>query len=237
MEIEMSDKFVPAKVIAGPQYPLTGEITIADADKLGWCSKSKLSELCRTGKVPCRRANLTLTFIKIEDLQRKFGEKPPGINRRKIKSGLTASINEPVAVKTASHDDVPQMTKEDRRIIFSEIDNRYYDETRGYQKGWSDESIATSLNVPRAWVSSIREDNFGPERGDTIDIETINVRDAINEAEKLMADTKQLLSLVNDRLAFFVKYQADVEQTAKNISETIEKARNSIKSFIDMRNN
>ena len=49
--------------------------------------------------------------------------------------------------------------------------------------------------------------------------------------------TKQLLSLVNDRLAFFAKYQADVEQTAKNISETIEKARNSIKSFIDMRNN
>lgn len=235
----MIDKFVPTKVIIGPKYALTGEIRIAEADRLGWCSKSALSEMCRTGELPCRRASLTSTYVKIEDLQRKFGEKPPGVKRRKNKGNLAAiaAIATPIMAIAVPRDDVPQMTKEDRRIIFSEIDNRYYDETRGYQKGWSDEVIAKSLNVPRAWVSSIREDNFGPERGDIIDIETINVRNAINEAEKLMADTKQLLSLVNDRLAFFVKYQADFEQTAKNISETIEKARNSIKSFIDMRNN
>ena len=237
------------KAYSGPNYPLTGELKIVDADRLGWCSKSTLSELCRIGELPCRRASHNSTFIKIVDLQRKFGEKPPGVNRRKSKKSKNlfdaiAADNATAIVKMADAvmaykapgDDVPQMTKEDRRIIFSEIDSRYYDETRGYQKGWNDEAVSKSLNVPRAWVRSIREDNFGPEHGDVIDVETINVRNAIDEAEKLLTNSTQLLKLIEERLDFFVKHRANLELTAKNLSETIEKAQNNIKSFIDMRN-
>ena len=59
-------------------------------------------------------------------------------------------------------DPPPVMTKEDRRIIFAKIDEHYIDETTGYSAGWSDERVALDLNVPRAWVSEIREQNFGP---------------------------------------------------------------------------
>ena len=56
-----------------------------------------------------------------------------------------------------------QMQREDRRIIISKLDEVYIDESVGYSGDWSDERVAEDLGVPRAWVSTIREENFGPE--------------------------------------------------------------------------
>jgi hypothetical protein len=54
-------------------------------------------------------------------------------------------------------------TRDDRRIIFEKIDDVYVDERIGYSTGWSDQRIATDLGVPRAWVSKIRDENFGAD--------------------------------------------------------------------------
>lgn len=73
-------------------------------------------------------------------------------------------IKEESAMGTAVAAEPPrQMQREDRRIIISKLDEVYIDESVGYSGDWSDERVAEDLGVPRAWVSTIREENFGPE--------------------------------------------------------------------------
>ena len=56
-----------------------------------------------------------------------------------------------------------EMSRADKRIIFSKLDEVYSDEKSGYSNGWSDQRVATDLGVPLAWVTEIRDDSFGPE--------------------------------------------------------------------------
>jgi predicted transcriptional regulator len=55
------------------------------------------------------------------------------------------------------------MTIAQRRNIWREIDANYRDDGAGYIGTVTDHSIAEKLKVPRAWVSNIREQDFGPE--------------------------------------------------------------------------
>lgn len=55
------------------------------------------------------------------------------------------------------------MTREDRRIVYNEIEGVYDTSGLCYRERWSDESVAKALNVPRAWVTAIRDEFFGPE--------------------------------------------------------------------------
>lgn len=50
---------------------------------------------------------------------------------------------------------------EDRRIINLKLMEVYTD--GGYVSPWTDQRVADDLNVPRAWVSVVREFSFGPE--------------------------------------------------------------------------
>jgi len=69
----------------------------------------------------------------------------------------------PAAAKPSPSEMPPRvMGKDDRRIVFAKIDEVYLGEGQGYSSNWSDEKIAKDLNVPRAWVASVREDMFGP---------------------------------------------------------------------------
>lgn len=54
-----------------------------------------------------------------------------------------------------------EMSRDDRRVIFAKLDEVYLDEKRGYERGWSDQKVATDLGVPRKWVEIIRAENFG----------------------------------------------------------------------------
>jgi hypothetical protein len=56
------------------------------------------------------------------------------------------------------------MSREDKRIVFSKLDEVYIDEKTGYSEGWNDEKVAKSLGCPRAWVAVVRDENFGPEK-------------------------------------------------------------------------
>lgn len=59
-----------------------------------------------------------------------------------------------------------EMTREHRRLIFLKLEEVYLDERAGYSAGWTDARTATDLGVPRAWVSTIREENFGPSHSE-----------------------------------------------------------------------
>ncbi|WP_176086278.1 hypothetical protein [Martelella sp. HB161492] len=67
----------------------------------------------------------------------------------------------PEAATAPQADPPPAMDREDRRIITEKLDDVYGD--RGYQGSWTDTTLARDLNVPRAWVSEVREAFFGPE--------------------------------------------------------------------------
>lgn len=81
-----------------------------------------------------------------------------------------------------------EMTREDRRIIFEKLNEVYLDENRGYDAGWSDHRVATDLAVPRKWVETIRDENFGPI-GTNEDMQVF-----LTEAEALLADARKALT-------------------------------------------
>ena len=194
---------------SGPLYALAGEIRVTEADKAGWCGTSKLYGMINRGDIASRRASRYNTYIKIDDLKKIFGETAPGIRRRKRKSQQQKPI-------------VPlNITKEERRIIFGEIDSHYLDESRGYAEGWNDEKVAASLKVPFGWVRGVREENFGPEKGDGVFVATEELKTALSQAEEVKKDMKELLNLIDDRLKFFQTYRNDVAIVSNKITHAI----------------
>lgn len=97
-----------------------------------------------------------------------------------------------------------EMSRDDRRVIFSKIDAVYLDEKRGYSAGWNDETIAKDLGVPRAWVTKIREENFGTEG---------NAEDVI----KLTTDMKAL--------------HGELEKARKKLADDIKSANDALTNF------
>lgn len=53
-------------------------------------------------------------------------------------------------------------TRDEKRLIVLAIEDHYDDATHSYAAGWSDDKIAADLNVPRKWVSDLREEFYGP---------------------------------------------------------------------------
>lgn len=64
--------------------------------------------------------------------------------------------------RTASDTAPSEMTREQRRAIFREIDEAYVDEKTGYALDVTDKTIGEKLGVPWAWVKQVREEHFGP---------------------------------------------------------------------------
>ena len=109
--------------------------------------------------------------------------------------------------------EVRQPTREDRRRIVEEISASYTD--IGYVGTASDATLATKLDVPRAWVSAIRDEFFGPDQNEA----TIGLRADVQkliqlalsledramtlaaEAEALRHDAERISNLTKDRRA------------------------------------
>jgi len=105
------------------------------------------------------------------------------INKSKAAAAATIAPTNGVAamevVATAR-----SMGREDRRIIFEKLNEVYADEKTGYTDTWTDEKVASHLGVPRAWVRTIREENFGDE------ITNGDIRAKITEAQQALAQMK-----------------------------------------------
>jgi hypothetical protein len=74
---------------------------------------------------------------------------------------VEAAMNE---IKTPSETEPREMTREQRRAIFREIDEGY--DKNGYCMDVTDQTIAQKLGVPWGWVAKVREENFGPAGAD-----------------------------------------------------------------------
>jgi hypothetical protein len=120
------------------------------------------------------------------------------------------------------------MTKEDRRIIFSEIDSHYLDEKRGYAKDWDDLKVAAGLKVSVEWVRTIREDNFGPEKGNGIDDEIEKLRAASIEAQKIIDTMRSVWKEMDATLATYEEKQTELSEEANKISKIIAEAKAAI---------
>ena len=96
-------------------------------------------------------------------------------------------------------------TRDEKRIIFQKVDEMYVGETVGYSKGWSDERVAKDLNVPIAWVSAIREENFGP------DIDEVSVA-IMKEAKSLIEEVRETVRSLNARADEIEKAIADFQR-------------------------
>lgn len=86
--------------------------------------------------------------------------------------------NNPTPYPALVADPPREMSKEDKRIVYGKINEVYLDEVRGYDSGWTDERIAKDLGVPRAWVSTVRDEMFGAAEGNG---EILRIRMEISE--------------------------------------------------------
>ena len=110
-----------------------------------------------------------------------------------------------------------EMSKADRRIIFNKIEDVYLEEATGYKSDWNDQKVADDLGVSVDWVSSIREENFGPAGNQAAVLaETremgVKITASIAELKALGNHIKELSD------AFNSKY-SHLEQAAKDFAE------------------
>jgi len=97
-------------------------------------------------------------------------------------------------------------TREDKRRIKDFLDEKY-DDTKGcWILDWSDLKASQSLKVPRAWITAIREDFYGPDVSERSKQENQQIQLLLNEAVKLK----------NDALAMATRAEA-LETAAKKL--------------------
>jgi hypothetical protein len=104
----------------------------------------------------------------------------------------------------------PELTKENRRVILAKLEDVYVDEQTGYSAGWTDAKVASDLGVPRAWVTSLRSENFGPEGNEEIKV--------------ALAEAKELMAAINKAMCAFAEQNRiidELERRAEKIERTI----------------
>jgi hypothetical protein len=211
--------------------------TVLEAAKLGIASKPTIHRYIFDGRMPVAATVNGMYMVTEEDLVQTFKNMRKSPKPYGRKPSVKKSVNEPTAqindgVSTMNDQSAPTptpaMTKEDRRIIFSEIDSHYLDEKRGYAKDWDDEKVSTGLKVSVEWVRSIREDNFGPEKGDGIDEEVEKLRVASAEAQKVIDTMRALWKEMDATLATYEEKQTELSEEANKVSKVIAQAKAAI---------
>lgn len=116
-------------------------------------------------------------------LAAEHSHKPPIEENETMGLSKDATVVEIRPPQPGASEQAPrQMTREDRRLIFAKLEEVYIDERVGYCPGWNDERVAKDMAVPRAWVETIREENFGPQKAEQ-SAEVIELRERIEMAE------------------------------------------------------
>ena len=218
---------VASKTIPAQETTVEKLYNVREASDAGFAELNKIYRCINTNKLSFIKNAKGAFVIKESELVRVFGP---------LKKTL---VNEPAPVVVKPQPQLndgaspmnfdpklpPEMTKEDRRIIFSEIDSHYLDETRGYDRDWNDERVAKGLNVPLAWVRNIREDNFGPEYGDVVNVEVDKLRAAIVETQAIKDEASKLLVTMDAKIMCLQNALKDIEEKMKKVSDVIKDAK------------
>lgn len=221
----------PTPILA-QETPVEKLYNVREASDAGFAELNKIYRCINTNKLSFIKNAKGAFVIKESELVRVFGPlKKASVNdpaptvakpKPQLNDGVNAMNFDPKLP--------PEMTKEDRRIIFSEIDSHYLDETRGYDRDWNDERVAKGLNVPQAWVRNLREDNFGPEYGDVVNVEVDKLRAAIVEAQAVKDEAAKLLTTMDAKLMCLQNAFKDIEAKMKKVSDVIKDAKTKIDS-------
>lgn len=106
-----------------------------------------------------------------------------------------------------------EMTRDERRLIWAKLEEVYVDERAGYSAGWTDARVAEDLGIPRAWVSTIRDENFGPGVSEEVEKTLAEARAVAAQVANFSADMAALTA----RGAELLKRVDAVERSAKRI--------------------
>jgi ssDNA-binding replication factor A large subunit len=92
------------------------------------------------------------------------------------------------SVTTQPLDHQRAMTRDERRIIELKLDEVHTGDgtnnnSGSYIEDWTDEKVAKHFNVPRSWVTKIREQWYGSNTNEHTSV--------LTDAAKLVADIKQ----------------------------------------------
>ncbi len=109
----------------------------------------------------------------------------------------------------------PAMTRDDRRVIFTKLNEVYLDEKRGYDVPWTDQKVASDLNCPLAWVVEIRETNFGPVSDNS------EIRDII-----------KVVKAYRDEI---VEKLTEMDKMVRSINDLVTRTNTASKSLIDLK--
>ena len=122
--------------------------------------------------------------------------------------------------------DAPRtMSRDDRRIIFGKLETCWSDEKKTYDQGWTDERVAKDLGVPRAWVSTVRDENFGPVAN--VDLDALNRENELHwaflcgvqaKAREMSAQFKaasDIASEISDAIDIAIKTRAAAKAKAQ----------------------
>lgn len=86
-----------------------------------------------------------------------------------------------------------EMSRDEKRRIFREIDDNWDEPNGRYLGAASDREIAQKLAVPRAWVEAARVEMFGESgRNEAFDKVLADVKAKAKEADKAAADALEL---------------------------------------------
>lgn len=149
----------------------------ASRDRCPACSKSQPEEPMPTPQLPSNTRQLV--------------ENGPLGGHAVDKGGIVTPLRtQPRPVDVAPR----EMDREDRRLIFAELNDAYADPDQGYRSGHSDASIANEMQVPIAWVRAIREEMFGPADGEKTAKQITALTERYAEIEAAIADLKDRMA-------------------------------------------
>lgn len=168
----------------------------------GGCAARHITITCGKCGAKAEASSPGSTPLPPEALNRKFKAQGWYVGRRtsqhRCPSCLFKPPKKPKPTETKTMDTTPKivaaspvriMQRSDRRRIMDRLDSVYPEPERGYIKGASDESVAKTLDVPRAWVMQVRDESYGPEF--VVDVASFEdrIEDVKDEITKLTTET------------------------------------------------
>lgn len=150
----------------------------------------------------CRLCNAERSKLKRLQIKAKDTETPPPAGEEK----------EMHEVK------LREMSREDRRNVWRAIDENYDDVNQRYVGKATDASIALGLSVPRAWVTTIREADFGPAGSNE---EMADVAKSLSDLSKSLEETMELALNVAAKAETLTKNAASLRKRVEDIEKSV----------------
>lgn len=111
-----------------------------------------------------------------------------------------------------------EATRDQKRAILHKLDENYDEKARSYVGACTDQTIASELGVPRAWVSDLREEFYGPS-GENDEVRALR-KEMQTERERIKKLEAAAMGLV-DNLAEAAKRLEAIDRKADAISKAL----------------